>query len=102
MTLSATIIMTIDKKEIEKIATLAKLTIDTNMISTYTKDMNHIFDMIQTINKADTKNIDADISSQQIDHLRDDHVTEDNQREELQKNATAKQDGYYVVPKVIS
>jgi aspartyl-tRNA(Asn)/glutamyl-tRNA(Gln) amidotransferase subunit C len=94
--------MSIDSTEIEKIAWLARLSLDQDELSASEGAMSRILDLVAQMNSIDTTDIEPlahplDIKAR----LRLDEVTETDQREHFQQNAPATEDGHYLVPKVI-
>ena len=94
--------MSIDSTEIEKIAWLARLSLDQDELSAREGAMSRILDLVAQMNSIDTTDIEPlahplDIKAR----LRLDEVTETDQREHFQQNAPATEDGHYLVPKVI-
>ncbi|MFT5396408.1 MAG: aspartyl-tRNA(Asn)/glutamyl-tRNA(Gln) amidotransferase subunit C [Gammaproteobacteria bacterium] len=94
--------MSLDKSEVQKIAWLARLSIDEQDISTYSDELSNILGLVETMNSVDTDGISPiahplDLTAR----LRTDAVTEVNQREQFQKNAPLTDNGCYLVPKVI-
>ena len=91
--------MTIDAAEIEKIAHLARLSIDNSQIDSY---IGRIFKLIEHIKMINTDNLEPMIHPlDAIQCLRKDIVTEENNREQLQSCAPAVKDGLFLVPQVI-
>jgi len=94
--------MSLDKTDIEKIAHLARLSIDENDIPDYTRDLSNIFDLVEQLSSADTSDITP--MAHPFDahqRLRDDVVKETNQRELFQSIAPKTDAGVYLVPQVI-
>ena len=94
--------MSIDSSEIEKIAWLARLSLDQDELSASEGPMGQILDLVAQMNSVDTTDIEPlahplDIKAR----LRIDEVTESDQRDHFQQNAPATEDGHYLVPKVI-
>ncbi len=94
--------MSLDKSEVQKIAWLARLSIDEQDISTYSDELSNILGMVESMNAVDTDGISPiahplDLTAR----LRTDKVTEVNQRDQFQKNAPSTDAGCYLVPKVI-
>ncbi|MGJ8689101.1 MAG: Asp-tRNA(Asn)/Glu-tRNA(Gln) amidotransferase subunit GatC [Gammaproteobacteria bacterium] len=94
--------MALEQSDVEKIAQLARLTVDSNEAQEVTKRISSILELIDQMQSVDTKNV-APLAHpfEAIQRLRPDVVTETNQRDYLQKLAPATQDGLYLVPKVI-
>lgn len=94
--------MPLQKKEIQNIAWLARLTIEERAIAGYTKDMADILALVEQMQSVDTTAIEPLAHPLEIDtQLRVDEVTEEDQRDSFQKIAPVTEDGYYIVPKVI-
>ena len=94
--------MSLDKSEVQKIAWLARLSIDEQDISTYSDELSNILGLVETMSSVDTEGISPiahplDLTAR----LRPDAITETNQREQFQQNAPQTEDGCYLVPKVI-
>ena len=94
--------MSIDSSEIEKIAWLARLSLDQDELSASEGPIGRILDLVAQMNSVDTTDIEPlahplDIKAR----LRVDEVTETDQRAHFQQNAPATEDGHYLVPKVI-
>ena len=94
--------MALEQTDVEKIAHLARLHINTEEAAEVTKRISSILELIDQMQSIDTKNIAPMAHSfDAIQRLRPDAVTETDQREYLQKLAPSTQDGLYLVPKVI-
>lgn len=94
--------MSIDKTQLKKIASLAKLDIKEENISIQMNDFNNLLNMIEAMNQLDTTDVPPMAHPLQVTQpLRDDVVSETNQRELLQHNAPDTADGLYLVPQVI-
>jgi|TARA_B110000305_G_C18993114_1_gene427082 aspartyl-tRNA(Asn)/glutamyl-tRNA(Gln) amidotransferase subunit C len=94
--------MSFNKSEVQKIAWLARLSIDQQDISTYSDELSNILNLVDSMNSVDTEDISPiahplDLTAR----FRTDSVTEVNQRDQFQKNASQTDAGCYLVPKVI-
>jgi aspartyl-tRNA(Asn)/glutamyl-tRNA(Gln) amidotransferase subunit C len=94
--------MSLDKHDVEKIAHLARLSIQEDDIPHYARDLNNILNLVEQMSAVDTSDIlpmahplDA------TQRLRPDAVTEVNQRDAFQAIAPKTDAGVYLVPKVI-
>ena len=94
--------MAIKPEEVATIANLARLEVTEESSTKLTHDLSQILDFVEQMQNADTQNI-APLSNplEMTQPLRDDLVTEENQRESLQSNAPATENGLFLVPKVI-
>nr|VFJ65305.1 MAG: aspartyl/glutamyl-tRNA(Asn/Gln) amidotransferase subunit C [Candidatus Kentron sp. FW] len=90
------------KVEIEKIAHLACLTMESEDIVRYARDLSNILALVKQMEEVDTTKVvpmahPLDTSQR----LRLDMITEIDQRAHFQKNAQLVDAGLYLVPKVI-
>lgn len=91
-----------DASEIEKLANLARLNIDTETINETAKSITEVLalvDQLQAVNTGKIKPLAHPLDATQ--RLRADEVTEPDRREELQEIAPKTADGLFLVPKVI-
>jgi aspartyl-tRNA(Asn)/glutamyl-tRNA(Gln) amidotransferase subunit C len=94
--------MSIDSSEIEKIAWLARLSLNQDDIPGSIRDMGKILGLVEQMNSVDTNDIEPLAHPMEIKaRLRADEITETDQREHFQQIAPAVEDGHYLVPKVI-
>ncbi|MCG2582175.1 MAG: Asp-tRNA(Asn)/Glu-tRNA(Gln) amidotransferase subunit GatC [Marinobacter sp.] len=94
--------MTISRKDIEKVAVLARIRVDEEQVSALEKDLGNILDLVDQLGSADTANVEPLAHPlDAVQRLRKDEVTETNQREAFQAIAPATEDGLYLVPRVI-
>lgn len=95
--------MSVNNKQVEQIAKLARLKFDENEIENLTKDMNKILDYMDQLNELDTDNIEPlshplDLSNV----MREDNLKESISREEVFKNTPSHNEEFFKVPKVIN
>jgi len=94
--------MSLDSKDVEKIAHLARLAIEPADIPQYAKNLSNILDLVEQMGAADTDHVlPMAHPLDEVQRLRDDEVTELDQRDHFQKIAPKTEDGLYLVPKVI-
>ena len=94
--------MSLDKNDVEKIAHLARLSLDENDIPGYAGSLSSILELVEQMNAVDTENVAPMAHPHDaFQRLREDVVTEENQREHFQKIAPEVEDGLYLVPQVI-
>lgn len=94
--------MALSKEEIEKIAFLARIRVDSAGIEALETELTHILELVDHLQAADTDSVEA--MAHPLDatqRLRPDAVTEPNQREAFQAVAPATENGLYLVPRVI-
>lgn len=94
--------MTISRKDIEKVAVLARIRVDDEQVSALEKDLGNILDLVDQLGAADTESVQPMAHPlDAVQRLRADEVTETNQRESFQAIAPATENGLYLVPRVI-
>jgi len=94
--------VSLDKKDVEKIAHLARLSIKQEDIPSYSYELSKILDLVEQMNAIDTSNIEPMAHPQDSQQrLREDKNTEPNQRDSFQAIAPQVERGLYLVPKVI-
>ena len=94
--------MSIERHEIEKLATLARIAIDDSTINEVSERLSSVLALVDQLQAADTTGVSAmSHPMQAIQRLREDEVTELNQREALQTVAPDTENGLFLVPKVI-
>ena len=94
--------MSIERHEIEKLATLARIAIDDSTINEVNERLSSVLALVDQLQAADTTGVSAmSHPMQAIQRLREDEVTELNQREALQTVAPDTENGLFLVPKVI-
>ena len=94
--------MSLDAKEVEKIAHLARLAIGDADVPEYARNLSRILDLVEQMNAVNTDDVTPMAHPLELSQrLRPDQVTESDQREHFQTIAPRVEDGLYLVPKVI-
>jgi aspartyl-tRNA(Asn)/glutamyl-tRNA(Gln) amidotransferase subunit C len=94
--------VTISRKDIEKVAVLARIRVDDEQVSALQEDLGNILDLVDQLRTADTDAVEPMAHPlDAVQRLRADEVTETNQREAFQAIAPATENGLYLVPRVI-
>lgn len=93
--------MSIEKKTIENLASLARIAIDGKQIDEVSQRLQSVLSLVDQLQAADTSGLESIGSSQLHQRLRDDQVSEPDQRDALQAIAPDTEDGLFLVPKVI-
>ncbi|MGH8120657.1 MAG: Asp-tRNA(Asn)/Glu-tRNA(Gln) amidotransferase subunit GatC, partial [Gammaproteobacteria bacterium] len=92
--------MVLDKKDIEKIAWLARLDINPRDIPEYARNLTRLLGLVDQMNQVDTAGSEPLAHPLELTARgRDDHITETNRREHFQQYAPAVTNGLYLVPK---
>ncbi len=91
-----------DKSDIDKIATLARLRVDRSDVDEATARFGEILNMIDQMRTVDTAGVEPLAHPlDTVQRLRADEVTETNHREEMLALAPSSRNGLFLVPKVI-
>ena len=94
--------MALERKDVKKIAHLARLEISDAEVAASTESLARILRLIEQMNAVDTKAVAPMAHPQDAAlRLRDDRVSEPDQRDKFQAIAPATEAGLYLVPKVI-
>jgi aspartyl-tRNA(Asn)/glutamyl-tRNA(Gln) amidotransferase subunit C len=94
--------MSLTSEEVNRIAWLARLAIDSDKTNAYAHDLSGILDFIEQMSAVDTAAVEPMAHPlDQAQRLRPDAVTEPDQRALFQQLAPAVEAGLYLGPKVI-
>ena len=94
--------MAVTKKDVEKIAELAKLKFSEEELESFTPQMNEILAYMDKLNELDTENVEPlSHPVEQTNVFREDKLKPSITTEDALKNAPAKDEHYFKVPKVI-
>ena len=94
--------MAVTKKDVEKIAELAHLKFSEAELESFTPQMNEILNYMEKLNELDTENVEPlSHPVEQTNVFREDELKNSITTEEALKNAPAKDEHHFKVPKVI-
>jgi aspartyl-tRNA(Asn)/glutamyl-tRNA(Gln) amidotransferase subunit C len=94
--------MAVTKKDIEKIAELAKLKFSDEELQNFTPQMNEILNYMEKLNELDTENVEPlSHPAEQTNVFREDKLKPSVSTGDALKNAPSKDDKHFKVPKVI-
>ena len=94
--------MTLSTEDIEKLAVLSRIQIETSSIGSISERLHSVLDLVNQLGEADTSMVEPmahPLSA--IQRARDDGITETDMRERFQSLSQHTHDGLYLVPKVI-
>jgi aspartyl-tRNA(Asn)/glutamyl-tRNA(Gln) amidotransferase subunit C len=94
--------MAVTKKDVEKIAELARLKFSEDELESFTPQMNEILSYMDKLNELNTENVEP-LSNpvEQTNVFRKDEINPSITTEDALKNAPAKDEHHFKVPKVI-
>ena len=94
--------MALDRSDVKNIADLARLAVSDENLDKYSSELSNILDLVEQMNAVDTDNVKPLAHpTDAVQRLRADKVTEENNREKYMANAPAKEEGLFLVPKVV-
>jgi aspartyl-tRNA(Asn)/glutamyl-tRNA(Gln) amidotransferase subunit C len=94
--------LSLNKDQIEYIATLARLRLQDDEIADVVDKLSRIVDFVDQLQAAPTDDVVPMAHPLNMSQrLRADEVTESDHRDQVQKNAPSVEDGYYLVPRVL-
>ena len=94
--------MSLDEATVARIARLARIAVPDDELAPLAGELSHILEWIEQLNEVDTEGV-APMTSGVAMKLawREDRVTDGGRPEDILANAPERQDGYFVVPKVV-
>lgn len=94
--------MSVDTAVVRRIAHLARIAVEDNEVERLNSELNAILSFVETLSGVDVANIEpiASVLPMQM-KKRPDVVTEGGIAEDILANAPAREDNYFVVPKVV-
>ena len=93
----------VDNETVKHIAKLANLNLNEEELELYTKDMQEILEMANTINNVNTDEVNETIgANSKFNEFRKDEIKIFGDRELLLKNAPSQDEGMFRIPKVIN
>ncbi len=94
--------MAVTKKDVEKIAELARLKFSEDELESFTPQMNEILSYMDKLNELNTENVEPlSHPVEQTNVFRKDEIKTSITTEDALKNAPAKDEHHFKVPKVI-
>ena len=94
--------MSLDKKDVAKVANLARLKITDEDAAKYGPQLSNIINFVEQLAEVDTENVEPLASVVDITlRLREDEVTDGGYPKEILANAPEELEGFFVVPKVV-
>jgi len=93
--------MPIDKKQLQHLCKLARLTIEGKQENKFEQQLSEIVDYFEKLNKLDTKKVKPTAQTTGLLNItREDKVDESLSQKEVLKNAPDKQEGFFKVKSV--
>ena len=94
--------MSLDEKTVARIARLARIAVPDDELAPLADELSHILEWIEQLNEVDTDGVPpmTSVAAMKL-AWREDRVTDGGRPEDILANAPERQDGYFVVPKVV-
>ena len=94
--------MSLDEKTVARIARLARIAVPDDELAPLADELSHILKWIEQLNEVDTDGVPpmTSVAAMKL-AWREDRVTDGGRPEDILANAPERQDGYFVVPKVV-
>ncbi|WP_022853020.1 Asp-tRNA(Asn)/Glu-tRNA(Gln) amidotransferase subunit GatC [Thermodesulfatator atlanticus] len=94
--------MAITKEEVEHVAHLARLEFSEDEIDLFAEQLADILTYVAKLNELNTENVEPTYHALRLTNVfREDEVKESYPTDEILKNAPERENGFFVVPKVI-
>ena len=95
--------MSLTKEEVLKVAHLARLEFKEDEIEKFRGDLNNIIKFIEELQEVDTNGVEPmyQVNYEQENNFRADEIKESLSRDKAMLKATQKEDGMFIVPKVV-
>jgi len=89
----------VSKKEVEKIASLARLLLSEKELESRTNDMNNIINYMDSLNEINTDGVEELLNVHDMNNsLRDDEYSNSISKKDVLKNSPSKNENYIEVP----
>ena len=94
--------MSLDEKTVARIARLARIAVPDDELAPLADELSHILKWIEQLNEVATDGVPpmTSVAAMKL-AWREDRVTDGGRSEDILANAPERQDGYFVVPKVV-
>jgi aspartyl-tRNA(Asn)/glutamyl-tRNA(Gln) amidotransferase subunit C len=95
-------VMSLERKDVEKIAHLARIAVEEAQLDPLAGDLSNILDLVEQMNAVDTQGVTPMAHPLHMSQrLRADAVSESDEREKFQSIAPLTEAGLYLVPRVV-
>ncbi|MGB0381537.1 MAG: Asp-tRNA(Asn)/Glu-tRNA(Gln) amidotransferase subunit GatC [Alphaproteobacteria bacterium] len=94
--------MAVDLNTVQKVARLARLSVDEHETARLAEELSQIMDWVDLLGQCDTDDVEP-LAGVTVDEMpmRQDNVSMSNSRDDILRNAPIQDEGYFVVPKVV-
>ncbi len=94
--------MSLDEATVARIARLARIAVPADELASLATELSRVFEWIEQLNEVETAGVPpmTSVAAMRL-AWREDKVTDGGRPEDILANAPERQDGYFVVPKVV-
>jgi aspartyl-tRNA(Asn)/glutamyl-tRNA(Gln) amidotransferase subunit C len=94
--------VSLDEATVARIARLARIAVPKEELAPLATELSHILEWIEQLNEVDTDGVPpmTSVAAMKL-AWREDEVTDGGRPDDILANAPERQDGYFVVPKVV-
>jgi aspartyl-tRNA(Asn)/glutamyl-tRNA(Gln) amidotransferase subunit C len=94
--------VSLDEATVARIARLARIAVPADELEPLASELSRILEWIEQLNEVDTEGVPpmTSVAAMKL-AWREDQVTDGGRPEDILANAPERQDGYFVVPKVV-
>ena len=94
--------MEVDQATVRRIAHLARIKVTDEEAKSLESELSGILDWVKQLNEVDVTDVEPMTSAVEMTlRMREDRVTDGEKVDEVTANAPLKEDGFFVVPKVV-
>ncbi|WP_457600281.1 Asp-tRNA(Asn)/Glu-tRNA(Gln) amidotransferase subunit GatC [Hydrogenivirga sp.] len=91
----------VDRNWVEKIALLARLKLTEEEVETFSRQLGDILSFVEQLGELDTSEVEPYIQNVEETPMREDKPGESLSQEEALKNAPERENGFFVVPRIV-
>jgi len=91
----------VDREWVEKIALLSRLKLTEEEVELFSRQLSDILSFVQQLEELDTSNVEPYIQNIGETPMREDTAGESLTREEALMNAPERENGFFVVPRIV-
>ncbi len=95
------LILMVDREWVRKIAHLARLKLTEEEEELFSKQLGDILDFVEQLGELDTSEVEPYLQDIEETPMREDKPGESLSQEEALKNAPERDDGFFVVPRIV-
>ncbi len=91
----------VDREWVKRVAHLARLKLTEKEVEIFSKQLGDILDFVKQLEELDTADVEPYIQKAEGTPMREDEPKEGLSQEEALKNAPERENGFFVVPRIV-